>query len=396
MGNEREQSAAGRSVVIDSVPQRHKTSTPEATQSTTSGLNDDSKKIIEDAVLRPIPTMGWPAFWYSVQKMFSKTPVPLKLSKKELAAIAEAERLLLRKRTIVELVQLGDEVETLTVAFVNTKGSGAKTTTWAYVSCILSEILRKPLTAADYNFGSGNGASRLGRDADETMTQNQFRHLIATIKDPTFRDINPKLRRNRYGVAVLSSNDQTEDENDVYGTNAEVMLNRLSDFTDFLMLDTGNDITTTVMKKVLDKADVIVFTANVEEPDSLIQLGTSMEIVRKLGHRGKVDRSIVAISNLPAGADAETYRKYTDRVKISGEVVKKYNFDGLLTGIPHDSHMKKSGLIELEIINNSTEQAYLELAVLILQQGLEAKRHTPKAGTALVTIPGRNDHVTTQ
>ena len=340
---------------------------------------------------KPIPTMGFPAWLYSLQKMVQADPVPPALSKKEKGLIAEQARLALRQKTLDRLDQLSKEVPTLTVCFVNSKGKGSKTTTWAHISCYMSDILRKPLIGADFNFGSGNGAARLGRAHAETMTMNDLKDQIAAYlsahpgeKTVPFHALDHLLRRNRYGVATVSSNDQTKAQNDVYGTSAAGMLNTLASLTHYLMIDTGNDITTTVMQRVFDKADIIVFTANADDVDTLLQLGTSMETVRNLGnYRGKVDRSIVAISNIPAGHTAEEYLKYTDRLDYSGEVIEKYHFDGAFTGIPHDSHMKNSGIIDLSALSPSTEQAYLNLAVLILEQGLTVKRHTPpQRGTA--------------
>ncbi len=339
-----------------------------------------------------IPTMGFPGTFYRLSKWVEKDPqVIFKKSKKEIAndellerlrledlaeqerlereAIAEQTRIRVWDETVTYLKLLSELVPQLTVVFVNTKGSGAKTTTWGYTSCLMSDILRAPLTAADFNFASGNGASRLEKDFDETMTLNEFNKLVEDNKELSFRQLNPRLRRNRFGVAVLSANDNTLEGNDVYGNSAEVMLNNLSNLTDYLMIDSGNDIQTTVMKRVLSKADVIVFTTNVDEQDSLLQLGTSMQIVRKLENARKVANSIVAISNLPAGHEAETYLRYTDRLNNHGDIKERYNFTGAFTAIPHDPKIKKSGLIDPYVIDHKTQQAYLDLAVLILEQG---------------------------
>src|SRR5690606_11624204 len=104
--------------------------------------------------------------------------------------------------------------------------------------------------------------------------------------------VNEKLRQTRYGVRVLSADDYTTLPGEQYGTTTAKMLDVLDDNCDFLMLDTPNDITTPAARAVLAKADMIVFTANVVERDSLRLLRVSMDTARKLGHEEKVKNSI--------------------------------------------------------------------------------------------------------
>lgn len=347
------------------------------------------------------PTMGWPALQWKIVHALFPTVKPPKFSKKELVIreeAAEAQRhaeLLAwqaetRAFTENRMRNLSDEMPGFTVAYVGVKGAAATTTTMVNASSALADVTRTTVYAADFNPASGTAGGRLGKDFDETISLREFGDMIEQIGDDTILTramVNAKLRPTRFGVRVLIADDYTLETTEQFGTRTRKMLNILEENCDYLALDTANDITTPASRAVLEKADLIVFTANVAEPDSLRLLYTSMEKVRQLGLRQKVIHSIVVISNLPKGSDLEGYRKYLNRTDLSHVVIQRIaeaDFQGQFLGVPHDEVIAKAGKVELEAYAWETQQAYIDLVNAQFEQIITVSPVPSVVGTSIV------------
>lgn len=345
--------------------------------------NESTPEVVFDP-----PTMGWQAQWWKILQKVNPSAQPPAFGKKEQnirntqeEALRQAEllawRVATRNFSENRMRHLTDEVTGFTVVYIGVKGSAATTTTMVNASSILADVTRTTVYAADFNPASGTAGGRLGKNFDETISLREFGVLIESMGDNpvlTREQVNAKLRPTRYGVRVLNADDYTLETTEQFGTKTRKMLKVLKENCDYLEIDTPNDIQTAASKAVLEKADVLVFTANVPEPDSLRLLYTSMEKVRQLGLSAKVANSIALISNIPPGNKLVEYRKYLNRTDIDHVVIQKIteaDFKGQFLGVPHDPVIARAGRVELEAYAWETKQAYIDLVNAEFEQAFK-------------------------
>lgn len=321
---------------------------------------------------RPVPTMGLPAAVYKVNKLLRRPDKVPKLSKKEKEhlAVLEWRRQMEEERSnaIKHLRALCEKVKRLTVCFVNTKGAAATTTTTVHMASVTGDVTRSVLVVADFNPAAGTSAQRLGRDHGETVT---LRGLLQSMDAMTsFTDFIDLVRPTPYNVRAISADSIIRGNQELSGADAEKMLELIQANCEYLLLDTANDIATNVSKAVVKASDVIVFTANVQEQDSLRQLATSMETLREQGFADKVDRSVVVISNIPPGKTVDDYRLYLNQVNLKNQVVRplESHFRGQMLGIPHDPVIARAEEVNLGALHWGTFMAYLYASISMYQQ----------------------------
>lgn len=325
---------------------------------------------------RPIPTMGFQAFWYTLLKTFNKDAQPPHLSKKEIAAIAAQAEIDARneraKASCTYERQLSDECPHLVVVYIGVKGAAATTTTMVNTASILADDTRTLVYGADFNPASGTAGARLGKEVGETITIQEFEAIVEQVKGDR-KSVNARLRPTRYGVRVLSADDYTKIPGEQYGTATKKMLDVLDENCDYLLLDTPNDITTPAARAIIAKADVIVFTANVRDRDSLRLLRVSMDTVRELGHAQKVADSVVVVSNAPEGSVLDDYTKYLGKVNLDHQVtgeLRPEEFKGQMLLVPSDPKIALDGEVDLGAYHWATVQAYRYVNIAIFEQAL--------------------------
>ena len=325
------------------------------------------------------PTMGFRAFWYGIVRSINPDAKPPRLSKKEIAARnAQAlidERNRIAHESYLHLRGLTDACPHLVVVFIGVKGAAATTTTMVNVASTIADDTRTLVYGADFNPASGTAGARLGKEFGETVSIQEFAAIVERVRGDR-RSVNELLRPTRYGVRVLSADDYTKIPGEQYGTTTAKMLEVLDENCDYLLLDTPNDITTPAARAVLGRADIIVFTANAGNRDSLRLLRTSMDTVRELGHVAKVADSVVVVSNAPSGATPDDYEKYLGQTNLRHEVTGRLRpgeFNGQMHVVPADPVIALDGEVNLEAYDPATLQAYRDIDIAIFEQALVRK-----------------------
>lgn len=338
---------------------------------------------------RPIPTMGWQAGWYRLLCLFGKRHMVPRLSAAEaelLAQRAEAERMeSVRAESIEFLRELTDQVPNLNFAFWNTKGASATTTTTVISTAVLAEYSRTTTVLIDGNPAAGTCAARYGLNYGDTVTTQQLAQDIRDDEELAHRDFKSqinKARPSKNGVRVVSADSIIDEHRRLNGKSTSRVLELMGHNSEYLAVDTGNDIGDVVARAIAGFADVFVFTANVGVPDSLRKLSTSMETLRNLGFEDKVNNAVVVISNLPPGKELDDYRMFLNEVSFEDKVTRTldHKFDGKFLGVPHDEYVALDRIVDLERLNWETLQAYITVVSSILQQ-------SPKLRTLSVGTP---------
>ena len=343
---------------------------------------------------RPIPTMGMRAVWYRLLCLMGKRHMVPRLSAKEASLLAEREEAqrkeTVRTGSIEYLRELTDMVPNLNFAFWNTKGASATTTTTVIATAVLAEYSRTTTVLIDGNPAAGTCAARYGLNYGDTVTTQQLAQDIRDDEELAHRDFKSqinKARPSKNGVRVVSADSIIDEHRRLNGKSASRVLELMGHNSEYLAVDTGNDIGDVVARAIANFADVFVFTANVGVPDSLRKLSTSMETLRNLGFEDKVNNSVVVISNLPAGKELEDYRMFLNEVSFEDKVTRSldHKFDGQFLGVPHDEYVALDRIVDLEKLSWETLQAYITVVSSILQQ-------SPKLRTLSVGTPLADDH----
>ncbi len=330
---------------------------------------------------RALPLTGMTAVRYSIAKSLNPNARQPKLTKKELALIAQREeeerqRADLELRTcryhesLNQLRMLGDRVGTATIAFFGVSGSAATTTNVVNSAAVFAEMTRTIVACSDFNPANGTAAARLGKDYGETLSVRDFRRLVKEGKIQNPSQLTSLLRPTVNGVRVLGANDRTSEAGEVESTVLDEMLDLIGRVFEFHYIDTANDTGTASMRKILERCDLPVFTANVDERKSLQLLGTSMEIARKTpGMRHKTNNSVVVISRLPEGDDLSNYRKFLNRVNIHEVVTSEYEFNGQMLKVHETDALAHNAAVDLTKLQwDLTMQEYIDVNIAILQQ----------------------------
>lgn len=317
--------------------------------------------------------------WLGHKLELAPAPEMPQLSKKEHAAfVAEQDRLDAIWQQAVQayyasrldrtIIALSDRVGAQRVCIINTKGSSARTTTLAHMASEHGITTLAGVTAVDFNLASGNLGRRLGRDFGQTLPLSLL--IDEHINVDQYREFMRPIRPTPYNVRVVSADNIIKAGKKPNEIDAVKSMEALYRFCDFLHIDTLNLITEPVALANVDFSDVIVFVANVGEHESLRQLGSSMETLREQGFRDKVNRSVVAISNIPEGHNAMEYQDYLHDVNDENQVVSQTGaeFKGKIVGIPHDPYLKLVRQVDLEALQYETRMAYKRLVIAALQQ----------------------------
>lgn len=338
---------------------------------------------------RPIPKMGWPAFWFGVKRLFNKNAFPPVLGRKERDMLSQAydealaeeaarqearRRVEVRNGSLKNLDDLASQVPSLTFGFWNTKGAGATTTTAVNTMAMFAEEIRGITTLIiDGNPAAGTCAARYGLNYGDTITTQELARDIRDDEDLRHRDFKSVIneaRPSKHGVRVVSADSIMDEHRRLTGKSTSRVLELMGYNSEYMGVDTPNDVGEVVARAIAGYVDVFVFTANIGVPDSLRKLSTTMETLRRLGFEDKVNHSVVVISNLPQGGDLAYYRKFLNEVNYEDEVTRnlEHLFDGQFVGVTHDEYVALDRIVDLDKLEWETYQDYINVATSILRQ----------------------------
>ncbi len=320
---------------------------------------------------RPIPAMGWQAGWYKLMCILGQRHRVPRVGSKE-------QRVLDRQAGVAYLRSLTDQVPSLSFAFWNTKGGASKTPTAVHAAEVLSEHSRTLTVLIDGNQAAGTCAARYGLDYGDTVTTHQLSRNIREGEELAHRDFKSQItlaRPSAKGVRVVSAESIVDDQRQLSGKGMARVLELMGHNSEYLVVDTGNNVVESLARSIGEYVDVFVFTANAQNDatrgnDTLRKIATTMDTLRKLGFEDKVNHAVVVISNMPKGKDLDDYRLYLNEVTLEDKVKRMldHKFDGKFVGVPHDAHVARDGIVDLEALSWETLQAYIEVVSAILEQ----------------------------
>jgi MinD-like ATPase involved in chromosome partitioning or flagellar assembly len=325
------------------------------------------------------PTMGWPKIKFNrnVKKQkedpdrpgYVLVPSP---SAKELAFRTERDYLALIERSKQHLIELKNERKRAIVIFVNSKGNGATTTSTIWTITGLTIETGCEGWAFDGNFSSGTVAQRLGLEG-ATISEREFADNLKSLNE-SHGSLIEYVQSNTDRVRVVGAKETIEGGRKLTPKEYADVATEAFRNCEYLYVDTPNEISGDQCLALLGLADLIVFTANIGEQDSLRQLGTSMETLRNfevngMSLRDKVNDSVVLFNNLPPGAHIQDYLKYLHKVNMANEVRQKFpGHVGPYVSIRHDRAMADAQPVNFAALQRETAQDIREFNITVLEQ----------------------------
>lgn len=325
------------------------------------------------------PTMGWPKMKFdkNVRKNvedpnrpgYYLVPSP---NSQELADRAERDLVALIAESKQRQVDLKNERKRSVIVFVNSKGNGATTTSTIWSITGLTIETGCDGWAFDGNSASGTVAQRLGLEGT-TISERDLADNLKLLSEDKGALIE-YVRSNTDRVRAVAAKDTTEGGRELTAKEyADVAKTCLAN-AEFMYVDTPNKINSEQCLALLGLADLIVFTANIGEQDSLRKLGTSMETLRNyeangVSLRNKVNRSVVLFNNMPPGARVEDYLKYRNKVNMANDPIQEFpGHVGPCVSIRHDRAMADARQVDYGALQRETAQEIREFNITVLEQ----------------------------
>lgn len=325
------------------------------------------------------PTMGWPKlkFLWNVRRKkedpnrpgYILVPTP---NAKEIAFREERDYVAYIEDSKSYLLTLKNERKRAIVIFVNSKGNGATTTSTIWTITGLTIETGCEGWAFDGNFSSGTVAQRLGLEG-ATISEREFADNLKSLNE-SHGALIEYVQSNTDRVRVVGAKETIEGGRKLTPKEYADVATEAFRNCEYLYVDTPNEISGDQCLALLGLADLIVFTANIGEQDSLRQLGTSMETLRNFEVNGtslrdKVNKSVVLFNNMPPDTNVEDYLKYLNKVNMANEVTQHFpGHVGPYVTIRHDRAMADARPVNFAALQRETAQDIRMFNITVLEQ----------------------------
>lgn len=290
--------------------------------------------------------------------------------------------------------ELLDKVTSLVVAFFHFKGGVGKTPIAAYLSCYLASKFGVAVAFVDGNPGSTSPGRRMGMWGGKhrppwaiydvpipgmfrrTATISELFYAISSEEVNDARTLQNRMKQNHYGVATLVADPEsptTKDEEklEIVNTTLDFIIKQFP----FVIVDTGNDFTTSTQRSLATKSTDYLFPAYVPIPAALDDLQESLAKLNSVS-REKVSKATVVFT----GLNKELYDRSAGwwgrrpKLKVAADygtyLGPHQNRMAGIMGIPYDPVIEDVQTVRLDLIQQETEEALLDVLIAVLEQNV--------------------------
>ncbi|HEY2004635.1 MAG TPA: hypothetical protein VGH44_05995 [Candidatus Saccharimonadia bacterium] len=270
-----------------------------------------------------------------------------------------------------QVLELSEAIPTGVYACVQVKGGGSKTTTAVNMASLLAHLTHATVVLIDANPASGNSGRKVGRDYHRTVTVQGLLQAIQKNPKVDAKDLLRLMRPTRYGVRVVAADPIIDPQTRFYDTQWDTILDVLTTKFEYIIVDMGNDITDKAALTILNRwTSVLVVTATVGNYESLLQMATTEETMRRFGiDATKVNASVAAFSN----GDPGQLSQYLEAAQLHdrlGNVVARHI--GPAVVVRHDRYLASPQFdtmgVDFSAISSRTLLDYYELLIILLEQ----------------------------
>jgi len=270
-----------------------------------------------------------------------------------------------------QVLELSDAVPTGVYACTQVKGGGSKTTTAVNLASLLAHITHATVVLIDANPASGNSGRKLGRDHHGTITVQGLLRVIKSNPKIETSELLSLMRPTRYGVRVVAADPIIGPQTRFYDTQWDAIFEMLRKKFEYIIVDMGNDITDKAALTILNRwTDVLVVTATVGNYESLRQMATTEETMRRFHiDAAKVDASVAVFSN----GQPDQLFEYLEAARLLDrydDVIAKHV--GPAVVIRHDRYLASPQFdtrgVDFGAISSHTLMDYYDLLIVLLEQ----------------------------
>ena len=244
-----------------------------------------------------------------------------------------------------------------TVAVLQLKGGGGKTTTAYHLAATYGRVRGGNILAGEFNENQGTLAERsLTADHDRT-TLDLIRNL-ETVTRRTADLVRYVRPQGDDRIHVLASPPEGTDRTRVDGRSVRAAHETLRSLYSLILLDTGNSAQSSTWRAAVDVADSLVLVAHNREDDARL-LEATVEAVTAEGHGDKLARSVLVVSNTATNNTERIsrLRDYAEAIGLAGCVV-----------IPFDKSLQEGRAFHYDALHPGTVRAYEEATATLTDQ----------------------------
>lgn len=244
-----------------------------------------------------------------------------------------------------------------TIAVVQLKGGGGKTTTAYHLAATYGRIRGGNVLAIEINENQGTLAERSHSVEHERTTLDMIRNLDSLNR--RFSDLVRYIRpQGDDRFHVLAAPPEGTDRSRVDGTSVKTAHELLQSLYGIMVMDTGNSAQASTWRAAVDVSDALVFVAHNREDDfDLLQ--ATVKAVREAGYGDRITRSILVTINT-ATNNQERLRRISDYAAaegLAGTVV-----------VPFEPSLQEGEEFSYDRLHPETISAYNAAAALLTDQ----------------------------
>lgn len=236
-----------------------------------------------------------------------------------------------------------------TVAILNEKGGGTKTTVTALLSATLGRVRGGNILAWDNNENKGTLGDRLRQADNHERTAIDLLEDINLFESPDTAQklVNYMRLQGEDKFHVLASQNRGSTRQVIDGAAFRNLHRALRTFYSLIIVDTGNASNASTWLAAVDEADSLVIAAMNKE-DSAVKAASTIDEVVKRGHTAKLARGVAVITQ-PQNASRERLDRMREHL---GQYVSQ------VVVVPFDAALDDGEQIVYERLKPATQEAY--------------------------------------
>lgn len=243
------------------------------------------------------------------------------------------------------------------IGVVALKGGVGKTTLSVLLAGTLARARQDPVLLFDADTTFGSLALRTG------VPLSASAHELAAAGDPgRFDVLSGALARSADGAWVLPSGRDPEQSAALTETVYIGAMNAVYAHFAVMVTDCGAGLATPLMRRVVSGCHSLVLATS-PSVDGILASHNVLRWLRSSGFTALADRSVVALTNVPAaGAGVDVAETMSRFGPLAGDVV----------AVPADEHLASGARLDLDALSEATRTAAVRLAASALGAALTA------------------------